>query len=173
MVYVCVVPIINCETDLEMKHATASRRQRNRNGGSRRGNQQRMQVYDSNGPDVRIRGTAHQVAEKYLALAKDASSAGDPIMAENYYQHAEHYIRIINELSGDVNIPGLRDDVRDGNTLNAGYAESRNVGGNASRGPEKPDKHAKDLDLPASILGAPVATHKDTAKEKQSAEASE
>lgn len=59
----------------------------------------RTQVYDSNGPDVRIRGTAHQVLEKYLALAKDARGAGDMIMAENYNQHAEHYQRIINSFN--------------------------------------------------------------------------
>ncbi|MCB1591912.1 MAG: DUF4167 domain-containing protein [Alphaproteobacteria bacterium] len=79
-----------------MRHGTSNRRQRNRGNGGRRSNHQRTQVYDSNGPDVRIRGTAHQVCEKYLALAKDASSSGDWIMAENYYQHAEHYQRIIN-----------------------------------------------------------------------------
>src|SRR6185437_5128246 len=50
----------------------------------------------SNGPDVRVRGNAYQVFEKYLALARDAASAGDRIAAENYYQHAEHYYRIIN-----------------------------------------------------------------------------
>jgi hypothetical protein len=69
----------------------------NNNNGQRRGNvPPRMQVFDSNGPDVRIRGTAWQVHEKYLALAKDANSSGDLIMAENYLQHAEHYQRIIN-----------------------------------------------------------------------------
>ncbi|MCB1682538.1 MAG: DUF4167 domain-containing protein [Alphaproteobacteria bacterium] len=79
-----------------MRHGTSNRRHRNRGNGGRRNNHQRTQVFDSNGPDVRIRGTAHQVCEKYLALAKDASSSGDWIMAENYYQHAEHYQRIIN-----------------------------------------------------------------------------
>jgi hypothetical protein len=54
-----------------------------------------MQTFDSNGPDVRIRGTAFQVHEKYLQLARDAASSGDRIMAENYLQHAEHYYRII------------------------------------------------------------------------------
>ena len=56
----------------------------------------RHQTFDSNGPDVRVRGNAYQVFEKYLALARDASAAGDRIAAENYYQHAEHYYRIIN-----------------------------------------------------------------------------
>ncbi|WP_319532774.1 DUF4167 domain-containing protein [uncultured Cohaesibacter sp.] len=51
--------------------------------------------YDSNGPDVKIRGTASHVAEKYQSLARDALASGDIVMAENYYQHAEHYLRII------------------------------------------------------------------------------
>lgn len=66
------------------------------NQGRRNNVPPRMQTFDSNGPDVRIRGTAWQVHEKYLALAKDAASSGDSIMAENYLQHAEHYQRIIN-----------------------------------------------------------------------------
>lgn len=51
--------------------------------------------YESSGPDVKIRGTAAQVAEKYMALARDAGASGDPVLAENYLQHAEHYNRII------------------------------------------------------------------------------
>jgi hypothetical protein len=56
----------------------------------------RNQTYDSNGPEIRIRGNAHQVLEKYLSLARDAAAQGDRIAAENFYQHAEHYFRIIN-----------------------------------------------------------------------------
>ena len=52
-------------------------------------------MYESNGPDVKIRGTASHIAEKYLQLARDAQSSGDPVAAENYYQHAEHYFRLI------------------------------------------------------------------------------
>jgi len=55
----------------------------------------RLQTFDSNGPDVRIRGNAYQVYEKYLQLARDMQSAGDRVAAENYFQHAEHYYRII------------------------------------------------------------------------------
>jgi Domain of unknown function (DUF4167) len=51
--------------------------------------------YESSGPDVKIRGTAAQIAEKYMTLARDASSSGDFVTAENYLQHAEHYNRII------------------------------------------------------------------------------
>nr|CAM74611.1 conserved hypothetical protein [Magnetospirillum gryphiswaldense MSR-1] len=56
----------------------------------------RSQVFDSNGPEGRIRGNAHQVMEKYLGLARDAASQGDRHAAENFYQHAEHYFRLIN-----------------------------------------------------------------------------
>ena len=67
------------------------------NGGGRQKNMPlRHQTFDSNGPEVRVRGNAYQVFEKYLALARDATSAGDRVAAENYYQHAEHYYRIIN-----------------------------------------------------------------------------
>ena len=69
----------------------------NGGGGNPRSNVPfRAQTFDSNGPDVRIRGNAFQVLEKYLALARDASSSADRVAAENYYQHAEHYFRMIN-----------------------------------------------------------------------------
>lgn len=54
--------------------------------------------FDSTGPDVKIRGNATHVYEKYLQLARDANSAGDRVQAENYLQHAEHYYRIIQSL---------------------------------------------------------------------------
>src|ERR1039457_3093589 len=68
-------------------------RGRNRKGGHHQNPLSRM--YESNGPDVKIRGTASHVAEKYLQLARDAQSSGDPVSAESYYQHAEHYFRLI------------------------------------------------------------------------------
>jgi DNA primase len=69
-------------------------RGRNRRGGGG-GHNPLTRVYESNGPDVKIRGTAHHVAEKYLQLARDAQSGGDPVSAESYLQHAEHYFRLI------------------------------------------------------------------------------
>jgi Domain of unknown function (DUF4167) len=56
----------------------------------------RMQTFDSSGPNVKIRGNAYQVFERYVALAREAAAAGDRIAAENYYQHAEHYFRLMN-----------------------------------------------------------------------------
>jgi hypothetical protein len=64
-------------------------------GRNRRGHNPLTRVYESNGPDVKIRGTAHHVAEKYMQLARDAQTSGDPVSAEGYFQHAEHYFRMI------------------------------------------------------------------------------
>lgn len=70
-------------------------RGRNNNGGRKHGNPL-SRNYESNGPDVKVRGNAAHIAEKYLQLARDAQSSGDSVMAENYLQHAEHYFRIIS-----------------------------------------------------------------------------
>ena len=59
----------------------------------------RNHVFDSNGPDLRVRGTAQQLFEKYLQLGRDATSSGDRVMAEGYFQHAEHYFRILNAMN--------------------------------------------------------------------------
>jgi uncharacterized protein DUF4167 len=74
----------------------------NNNNNNNRGPRppHRMQTFDSNGPSVKIRGNAYQVFERYIALAREASSAGDRIAAENLYQHAEHYYRIM-QANGD------------------------------------------------------------------------
>lgn len=66
-----------------------------RNNNHRKSQNPLTRVYESNGPDVKIRGTASHIAEKYIQLARDAQSSGDPVAAENYYQHAEHYFRLI------------------------------------------------------------------------------
>lgn len=70
-------------------------RNNNNNNNNRRGQNPMTRVFESNGPDIKIRGTASHVAEKYVQLARDARSSGDPVAAENYYQHAEHYFRLI------------------------------------------------------------------------------
>src|SRR3984957_12079960 len=71
------------------------------NGGGGGGNipLNRNHVFDSSGPDLRIRGTSQQLFEKYLQLGRDATSGGDRVMAESYFQHAEHYFRILNAMN--------------------------------------------------------------------------
>ena len=78
-----------------MKHGSNPRRGRNRGNGKRNASP-RSHTYESNGPDGKVRGTAQQVLDKYLALGRDAQSSGDPISAEGYYQHAEHYHRLLH-----------------------------------------------------------------------------
>jgi len=73
------------------------RRPRGRNNNNRGGRQNpRNQTFDSNGPEGRVRGSAAQVLERYLAQARDAQAAGDGVLAENLFQHAEHYYRVLS-----------------------------------------------------------------------------
>ncbi len=64
-------------------------------GRGRKGPNPLTRTFESNGPDVKIRGTAMHIAEKYQQLARDAQASGDRVMSENYNQHAEHYLRIV------------------------------------------------------------------------------
>src|SRR5487761_1714427 len=78
-----------------------NKRPRGRNNGNnphfnRGRTPQRAQTFESNGPNVKIRGNAYQIFERYVALAREAATSGDRIAAENFYQHAEHYFRIMN-----------------------------------------------------------------------------
>ena len=80
-----------------MKHPINSRRSRvGRNGGKRPFTHNTNRSLDSNGPGLRVRGTPNQIFDKYLALARDATVSGDRVSAENLFQHAEHYFRILN-----------------------------------------------------------------------------
>src|SRR5512139_428087 len=75
-------------------HQNSNKRMRGRNRGGK-GPNPLSRSYESNGPDVKIRGTAQHIAEKYLQLGRDAQASGDPVAAESYWQHAEHYLRLI------------------------------------------------------------------------------
>jgi hypothetical protein len=77
------------------KQAMRNGQNKRMRGRNRKGQNPLTRIYESNGPDVKIRGTASHVAEKYIQLARDAQASGDPVAAENYYQHAEHYFRLI------------------------------------------------------------------------------
>ena len=116
------------------------------NNQSRRGQSPLARNYESNGPNVKIRGNAAHVAEKYMSLARDAQSSGDSVMAENYLQHAEHYNRIImaaqqpadgsNPNAGMVQRPrplpgefGASDDDMDGDGEEQGQSTMPGAGG--------------------------------------------
>ncbi|ESY84448.1 hypothetical protein X739_19915 [Mesorhizobium sp. LNHC220B00] len=108
----------------------------NNNNNNRKGPNPLTRNYESNGPDVKIRGSAQQIAEKYATLARDSHSSGDRVMAENYLQHAEHYNRIIAAAQAQMPIQNVQqardefdedgDDDRDefDNAANSGAANS-------------------------------------------------
>ena len=85
----------NGQNNKRMRNRNNNNNNNNSNNSNRRGQNPMTRVFESNGPDIKIRGTASHVAEKYVQLARDARSSGDPVAAENYYQHAEHYFRLI------------------------------------------------------------------------------
>ena len=113
-----------------MRQGSDPRRSRGR-GPRKPHNPSRPQNFDSPGPDVRVRGNTYQVMEKYLALARDASLAGDRIAMENYLQHAEHYYRTINS-NGDANRP--RPPMRNDGQGGADNAQGGNSQGGNSQG---------------------------------------
>jgi Domain of unknown function (DUF4167) len=78
--------------------------------------------YESNGPDVKIRGTAAHIAEKYMSLARDALASGDMVSAESYLQHAEHYNRIIMAAQAQL---GPQHGQHQGGEPNGAYRPSR------------------------------------------------
>uniref|UniRef100_Q11E06 DUF4167 domain-containing protein n=2 Tax=Phyllobacteriaceae TaxID=69277 RepID=Q11E06_CHESB len=101
------------EKENGMRPQQQNRRMRGR-GNNRKGPNPLTRSYESNGPDVKIRGTAQQIADKYATLARDAQSSGDRVMAENYLQHAEHYNRLIAAAMAQVqpqqNLRDFRED---------------------------------------------------------------
>ena len=87
-----------------MRSGSKNRRSRGRGNGGRWGNTPRNHNFESNGPDGKVRGTAQQVVDKYQALAREATTAGDPIKAEGYFQFAEHYLRVLMVQNANVNV---------------------------------------------------------------------
>lgn len=117
-----------------MRQGTPSKRGRGRSqGGNRRGYTNPMnRSYDSNGPDVKVRGTAMHIYDKYLSLARDATSSGDTIASENYLQHAEHYYRIMaafnaQQAAGNQQPNGQSSGNQPGNSGNANNATPANT----------------------------------------------
>ncbi|MFD1986257.1 DUF4167 domain-containing protein [Mesorhizobium newzealandense] len=105
----------------------------NNNNNNRKGPNPLTRNYESNGPDVKIRGSAQQIAEKYATLARDAHSSGDRVMAENYLQHAEHYNRIIAAAQAQMPIQNAqqnRDDFDDDGDDDRDEFDNAGNGGN-------------------------------------------
>ena len=102
-------------------------------------------MYESNGPEVKICGSASHVAEKYLQLARDAQSSGDPVAAENFYQHAEHYFRLI---------AAAQEQFRQNNPYYQPQQQQQNAQGGGNSGDD--DEDGEDDDQP-TMGGEPYA----------------
>ena len=124
-----------------------SKRMRGRNrGGGGKGPNPLTRSYESNGPDVKIRGTALHIAEKYVQLARDAQSSGDRVAAESYFQHAEHYYRLVAAAQAQMPQPQpiYRSDEDDGDD------DDRAHGGNGNGDRMQPRQAAEPYGVPDS-----------------------
>jgi Domain of unknown function (DUF4167) len=127
----------------------------NNNNNNRKGPNPLTRSYESNGPDVKVRGTAQHVAEKYMTLARDAQSAGDRVMAENYLQHAEHYNRIIAAAYA-ANPPQFQQNQNEGDEDNSMDGDSR-FHSNPMPGSENTIQQPYDGNAPQPVIeGVPA-----------------
>lgn len=124
-----------------MKQTQNPRRTRGHRGGRRPNQQGRNTNFDSNGPEGRIRGNASQVIEKYQSLGRDALLAGDRIAAENFFQHAEHYFRVMNANGGEAKAK-QNNGAQRGNQDEADAGDGANNGSNDSRPATPPARSA-------------------------------
>jgi len=119
----------------------------------------RGSTVDSSGPEGRIRGTVHQVIEKYQSLARDATASGDRVAAENFYQHAEHYQRVVTANGWDQQ--QQRSDQR-----NDQRGEQRSDQRNDQRNDQRGDQRNQQHDNRASSNGADATDQPDAAQPK-------
>ena len=129
-------------------------------GRNRKGPNPLSRSFESNGPDVKIRGTASHIAEKYVTLARDAASSGDRVAEQNYLQHAEHYFRIVAAAQAQMPQPqqnNQRSDDGDGDQDAAPYSNQPSAEtsdaqprANGADGSSEVNGHAGDGEMSAS-----------------------
>lgn len=115
----------------------------------------RNHVFDSVGPDLRIRGTAQQLFEKYLQLGRDATGSGDRVMAESYFQYAEHYFRILNAINQATQSQGGQPQYQGGQNGNQQGGHNQRRQANEDYQPE--DDQAGNADQPVEVREIPLA----------------
>jgi len=125
----------------------------------------RNHVFDSSGPDLRLRGTAQQLFEKYLQLGRDATGGGDRVMAEAYFQHAEHYFRILGAMNQAQMAQGGQNQPPQGGS----------GGGNQSRRYQQDDQHDQgepegEAETAPPVRGEPTSMDNDRLAETIEAE---
>jgi len=144
-----------------MRPGPNNRRMRGRGNGARRSGPSRTQHFDSNGPDLKVRGNAQQIVDKYQALAQEAMTAGNPVMAENYYQHAEHYLRVLGaatENRPDNNRDNNRDNQQNADSQNSERENSGSQGDQNRKAPVAEEKAAETANGNGHQAEAPTDT---------------
>jgi len=120
-------------------------RGRGRNPGQKPQNNNPNRAYESNGPDIKVRGSAQTVFEKYQQLARDANSSGDRVLGENYLQHAEHYFRVLRAMQPtfvprtEMMIAGYEDESDDGEETNEAMEGAEGEGNEGGEGAPQPE----------------------------------
>ena len=152
-----------------MRQGNSSRRSRGRGNGKRH---PRSNQIDSHGPEVRVRGTAQQVFDKYLALARDATSTGDRIAAENMFQHAEHYSRVLSiaQENTDNRDNGKNRHDRSSNTQNDNSSKNQvELEPNEDKKPSDTVNDPKETEFDTKVAedSTPVTNSSDNKKTKQ------
>ncbi len=156
-----------------MRQAQHKNRSRSRN---RRQPNPANRVYESNGPGVKVRGTAQHIADKYMQLGRDALASGDAVKAEGFFQYAEHYLRIIAAAQEQIQArrqqqmeqreQRMRGNGRDRNTGTDTQTENSSAEGNGSAGREEnarqagntPSVAGSDAEQPVVVTAAPEGT---------------
>ncbi len=128
----------------------------------------RNHVFDSSGPEIRIRGTAQQLFEKYLQLGRDATSGGDRVTAEAFFQHAEHYFRILNAMNqaqqqGQPNGQSVQQQHPQGNQQRRNYQQgdgfqgSEDGQGDSEDGDQRPEARTPGMGDQPEAREIPIA----------------
>lgn len=137
-----------------MRPGQKNNRSRGRGQNNRRGSNPLSRNYESNGPDIKVRGNANMVAEKYMQLARDAQTSGDPVMAENYFQHAEHYFRIISSAQANQQANQQQSNQqRDGASQGAAQGAAQNSNQNSGQDTNRSDTKSDDGDAENNNAG--------------------
>jgi rubrerythrin len=136
------------------RHSSNNRRGRNNNrggnrnnnnGGNRRPQARLNHVYDSNGPEGRVRGTAAQIVEKYTMLARDANASGNKVLQQSFLQHAEHYQRVLIEVQKEIEQNNERRAEKQAEQAASGGNKNNNKGDSkATKDEPKAEKNPED-----------------------------
>ena len=134
-----------------MKHAQNPRRGRGRGGPGKRHQYSKNRNYENGGGEARVRGNARQILDKYQAMARDAAAAGEHIMAEGYWQHAEHYHRILN-----IDRDERPADRENGRSRTGNDAASRNDEAPGTGESQPPANEEKPVVKPVNVQEIPI-----------------